>query len=393
VPVEENTSLALLRPKQSPTLGSVLSPDQAVRYGGMASDALSGAYATWKAGAPVAAPSMKEAGGRMAVNLASMLGITPEVTGAYRAAGGDVMNPAFRTAQLKGMMGAIPLGGMTVYHGSPHVFDKFKLDKIGTGEGNQTYGHGMYFAEKPGVAGSYRTAGVDMSGLTNDMGKVAEEFYKALGPLSDGTVQAGKYGRRIGKDKFFSEFAEQKLSPHDFPASVREKVEKVLMPKGSLYHVDIPDDDIAKMLDWDKPLSEQPESVRKALASLGVEIPSAVVLAEAKAQRITAFDRWHKAESALRYDGVGSTKNVEHLYKGFLAEQSAEQRLNSIEAWTGENAYRSLSPNSDREASEILVAAGIPGLKYFDGTSRSAGEGTRNLVLFDENLAKILKRE
>jgi len=80
----------------------------------MASDALSGAYATWKAGAPVAAPSMKEAGGRMAVNLASMLGITPEVTGAYRAAGGDVMNPAFRTAQLKGMMGAIPLAGMTV---------------------------------------------------------------------------------------------------------------------------------------------------------------------------------------------------------------------------------------------------------------------------------------
>jgi len=83
----------------------------------MASNALSGAYATWKAGAPVAAPSMKEAGGRMAVNLASMLGITPEVTGAYRAAGGDVMNPAFRTAQLKGMMGAIPLAGMAVIKG------------------------------------------------------------------------------------------------------------------------------------------------------------------------------------------------------------------------------------------------------------------------------------
>lgn len=35
--------------------------------------------------------------------------------------------------------------------------------------------------------------------------------------------------------------------------------------KGNLYHVDIPDEAIAKMLDWDKPLSEQAESVRKAL--------------------------------------------------------------------------------------------------------------------------------
>lgn len=42
------------------------------------------------------------------------------------------------------------------YHGSPHDFDKFDLSKIGTGEGSQAYGHGLYFAEHPGVAMAYK---------------------------------------------------------------------------------------------------------------------------------------------------------------------------------------------------------------------------------------------
>ena len=48
--------------------------------------------------------------------------------------------------------------GITAYHGSPHDFDKFSLDAIGTGEGAQAYGHGLYFADSEGVARSYRDA-------------------------------------------------------------------------------------------------------------------------------------------------------------------------------------------------------------------------------------------
>ncbi|WP_434127511.1 hypothetical protein, partial [Enterococcus faecium] len=46
--------------------------------------------------------------------------------------------------------------GITAYHGSPHDFDKFSLDKIGTGEGAQAYGHGLYFADAEDVARGYR---------------------------------------------------------------------------------------------------------------------------------------------------------------------------------------------------------------------------------------------
>lgn len=46
--------------------------------------------------------------------------------------------------------------GFDVYHGSPHSFDAFSLDKIGTGEGAQSYGHGLYFAENQKVAEEYQ---------------------------------------------------------------------------------------------------------------------------------------------------------------------------------------------------------------------------------------------
>jgi hypothetical protein len=61
--------------------------------------------------------------------------------------------------QLMGSVGqAFQPAGMTVYHGSPHVFEKFDLSKIGIGEGNQSYGRGLYTAQNPQVATEYRNA-------------------------------------------------------------------------------------------------------------------------------------------------------------------------------------------------------------------------------------------
>jgi hypothetical protein len=45
---------------------------------------------------------------------------------------------------------------MMAFHGSPHKFDKFSLEKIGTGEGNQAYGYGLYFAGDKKIAEWYK---------------------------------------------------------------------------------------------------------------------------------------------------------------------------------------------------------------------------------------------
>jgi len=47
----------------------------------------------------------------------------------------------------------------------------------------------------------------------------------------------------------------------------------------------------------------------------------------------------------------------------------------------------------DERASMWLLEQGIPGIKYYDAGSRAAGEGTRNFVLFDPEIAKILKAD
>ena len=87
---------------------------------------------------------------------------------AQAALGGTVtpLDTAMATADFAGggllsskaIPNAVPDGavlGATAWHGSPHKFDEFDMSKIGTGEGAQAYGHGLYAAENPKVAREY----------------------------------------------------------------------------------------------------------------------------------------------------------------------------------------------------------------------------------------------
>lgn len=86
------------------------------------------------------------------------MGLMDPNTGLPTRAG--VMNVAGQmgNALLMGTMepGAPPVNGLLAYHGSPHSFDRFDMSKLGTGEGNQAYGAGMYLAGNEAVAKSYR---------------------------------------------------------------------------------------------------------------------------------------------------------------------------------------------------------------------------------------------
>lgn len=48
-------------------------------------------------------------------------------------------------------------GSVIVGHESPHKFDQFSLDHMGTGEGHQAYSNGLYFWENPSVGQSYHS--------------------------------------------------------------------------------------------------------------------------------------------------------------------------------------------------------------------------------------------
>jgi hypothetical protein len=44
------------------------------------------------------------------------------------------------------------------------------------------------------------------------------------------------------------------------------------------------------------------------------------------------------------------------------------------------------------DAFEIIKKQGIPGIRYLDGGSRSAGQGSSNFVAFDPEMIRILER-
>lgn len=273
------------------------------------------------------------------------------------------------------------------YHGSPYKFDKFSLDHLGKGEGAQAYGWGLYFAGKKEVAEYYRGALSDINLLVdgqeydndNPAHRAASEKYQAEKndwPLQDVIARIKRSIEDLdsrGKQWANEEAAMQRQTVELLESGAAlPKYEEVIA--GQLYKVEIPEDDT--FLLWDKPLSEQSEKVRAALSlpeSEGLEV----------------------FESARGF-GVRNAKTGEVVADNFADRDTAErlaQRSHS-DAWmnqSGEQYYQNLIKldGSPEAASKALNELGIAGVKYLDGTSRAAGEGDYNYVIFDENAVHI----
>jgi hypothetical protein len=248
----------------------------------------------------------------------------------------------------------------TVFHGSPHLFDKFDMSKIGTGEGAQAYGHGLYLAQSPTVAKTYQGKVSAMQG-----GK----------PIVDGRpinwdnpaeTAAFELARHNGDREAAASFYESTFKKSTVPSLLRSGVDlpKVEFP-GNLYKVDLPDEAIGKMLDWDKPLSQQPETVRNLVNSVQ-RIPNDEWASVVKAAENGADNKWGLSVSALSAIRRGDVKTGADL-------------VNVV--------------GNGPAASAALRAHGITGIKYLDQGSRSGGKGTSNYVVFDDQIPKIIGRE
>jgi hypothetical protein len=266
--------------------------------------------------------------------------------------------------------------GMTTWHGSPHTFNKFDMSKIGTGEGAQAYGHGLYLAENPKVAKEYRAVLSGNHSYDKFNPTVNGEIVDT--PVVKSIINKGGDPKKFIEDmqpklkklqeKLFSSSKEEVLpglSDYDMVKMDLNRHQKMIdeansyigktiknEPLGNLYKVDLPDEHIAKMLDWDKPLSQQPKNVQKAFNSI------------------------IKDSSLLDEDTLkGLKSNPDPTGKSFYTQLSMSDKI-----------------GHPSEASNILNKLDVPGIKYLDEQSRGAGEGTRNFVIFDPNLAKIEER-
>ncbi len=295
-------------------------------------------------------PEMKRGRGAQVFDALSLL----SVPGARTVAGG-----LFGGGLTPGVDAAA-----TVYHGSPHKFDRFDSSKIGTGEGAQAYGHGLYLAESPQVAQGYQrdisraqmAAGKTEAG---DMiaGKPIEVFYEQLQRKAD-RLPPALAGVEYEKLAFLEDLMQQpsfsdavKRIDNEAIVPWAKALESKYQPAGSLYKVDLPDEAIAKMLDWDKPLSQQAPEVQQALANTKNKHLRAVV---------------DYASSPYSTPGLeGEVKTMGEAIKLLGMNQSPAK------------------------GSQMLAKQGIPGIRYLDGGSRNS-----NYVVFpgNESLLTILER-
>ena len=262
--------------------------------------------------------------------------------------------------------GGAPLLGATVWHGTPHRFPatpknplgEFDMSKIGTGEGAQAYGHGLYLADSPEVATSYQ------HGLTNrDFIRKVRDIYDETVSPSEATESLLAHGGLSDSERALLHALQQDgWLGFDYPhqavqAVLREGHNFDVSPAtagavrdfGSLYKVALPDEYLPRLLDWDKPIQDQ--AVAGAVAPL-------------MRRRMLELHPWN----------TGSD-----IYRELATE--AKQR------WTKPSA------NPTEAASDALRSAGIPGVRYLDGVSRGARQGTHNYVIWQPDILRIIGRE
>ena len=268
----------------------------------------------------------------------------------------------------------------TTWHGSPHGFTKFDMSKIGTGEGAQAYGHGLYLAEARPVAEEYKQAlsnpevvlksGERISnpavGSNEDVAKawLEEQFLKGSAtPFDDAIARLNKLKGAANNPQQFEGAAEVLNQWKNEGATVDLG--------GYLYKVDLPDEQIAKMLDWDKPLSEQPQAVQDALHQAA----------------LVNFETNIGPKASGEIGDLGWTKNVKSMSGEDLYRKLTEGAFTNEMFLQGTKKGEAQAVISDK-----LRQAGIPGIQYLDQASRGAGEGTRNYVVFSDEIPQILER-
>ncbi|SFA75838.1 DUF6861 domain-containing protein [Selenomonas ruminantium] len=246
--------------------------------------------------------------------------------------------------------------------GSPADFNKFDLGYVGTGEGAQIHGYGLYSAKDRGVAERYKET--ISSYYSDDYIMFGDKRLPAFGfvdGLTTAETMAYKNIQRYGYHKeraveHLREYLKEQEEKEDIALvkeaiAVAEKAEVHYNEnKGKLYEVEVPDNDV--LLDEQKPFSEQPEKVQAALKKLANDLESGKI----------------DVEDSLFISSI----------------RNATKRGKS----TGQDIYHNLSVvmGGDKAASELLNRYDIKGITY------EGGMDGRCYVVFDDKAMEIINK-
>jgi len=431
-PVEDIAMLAAAIPP-----GRIAKPVRAARTAGGALEDTAAAFAKWRErkGAEAAAKTATETypalQGRNPLDVLKEIGGKWEKATVLDAEGNVVFNPIGEDWRGEGHRLAVQImpdgsvkKGFIAYHGSPYDFDKFSKRKIGTGEGEQAFGYGLYFAGEEAVSETYR-------GLPGNLRPQ---------DIPDYTAKAALTTAKGDKDKAIENLRRRLAEWHastgkklpEYDKKAMDAIEalqsgRVTEPLGKMYQVKVrgdPDD----YLNWDEPVSAQSPKIQEAFTKAYRELEKRPGFKPTYSdmdpdywtKRILRENKWDVKKSIEEVkeriawqsdpsntDTPRSKAEFKKMYGKILADYESGRRYDPLgellEKPAGE-AYQRLSSWASKESeegwmeadpagvSDALLKQGIPGIRYFDQPSRKAGKGTSNYVVFDDETVAIMKK-
>ena len=303
------------------------------------------------------------------------------------------------------------------YHGTPHRgITKMSLQHVGTGEGNQVYGYGIYSAEARDTAEFYRKTLIEKTlvdfdpkehvAFTTEDGSYTFKDGAWIGPDGGKVTSAGeRVLSGLARGRFYSSMSlaediarYRKINAEDIAgmeshaSELREELAQLENEgkAGSFQHRQTADElegvlremaPLQEELDWldANPLTGEEITQPDAGQVYRLEVPENDVLLDRDAP---LSKQPKKVKAAIRKIAKGLSPEA-------LADLGGDVSLLTDPESTGGEFYRTLASLSDiggeKGTSMLLLKHGIPGLRYLDGMSRGAGEGTHNFVIWDED--------
>ena len=226
----------------------------------------------------------------------------------------------------------------SAWHGSPHDFDEFDLGAIGTGEGNQAHGWGLYFAKNREVAQAYKDVlGIDsveiISGDTKYRLNDDIEWYdnktksiiNAENPLSMALTTLSEEGESTKAIKNLTDFIKSKKdNKSDYVVAQVKRAEQAIQilkdnhfdthQWNTMFEVDIPENEY--LLNEQENIEKQSPIVKKAVSKISNELNSSVL----NNSNLSGKEFYKLLSKELGGDRLASKYLNEHGIKGIIYE-------------------------------------------------------------------------
>ena len=258
----------------------------------------------------------------------------------------------------------------TAYHGSPHNFDRFSTDSIGTGEGAQSFGWGLYFTNQEDIARWYAdklsqgTVKKEYNSIEDyvlllyrDVFIEKKDFIQEKNAIENSIKRELEAKKDMGYPSHVIADIENDLKLFS-TISDEDSLYNIVEKKRNLYTVELPE---GKYLYWDK--AYEGNDYKLILEDIKQAIKN----------NPNSETEWAlKVIDQTLYEGITGADLYHHLTS--LIDDGEER-------------------NPEKTTSMLLKSIGYIGIDYPSASLSNMiiAEGKRNYVIFDDEDVKVLE--